>query len=128
MSSLPLRPTATALARYPIPIELIAALYRADEESFARMTGRMPEYGRARIAAYCVERERLHRLGLRLAGTCGEAALIKAAGPEVGAALYAHARHELAETLSGQPQPVAPSGEPAAVRAGQDASECARAA
>ncbi|MDR7037484.1 hypothetical protein J2X36_002231 [Methylobacterium sp. BE186] len=101
MPSTPLRPTATALARYPIPVELIAALYRASASDFARLVAHMPEYGRARIAAYCVERERLHQLGVRLAATCGEAALVKAAGAEVGAALFAHARSETAEPEAG---------------------------
>ncbi|WP_236960302.1 hypothetical protein [Methylobacterium durans] len=113
MAPTPLRPTATALARYPIPVELIAALYRADATDFARLVAHMPEYGRARIAAYCVERERLHHLGVRLAATCGEAALIKAAGAEVGAALFAHARIETAETDIGSGETAASAEAPA---------------
>ena len=95
MASAPLRPTAAALARYPIPVGLIASLYRADEDEFARLIAPLSEYARARIAAYCVERERLHPLALQVASTCGEAVLIKAAGPEAGAALFAQSRVEV---------------------------------
>ena len=92
MTSTFLRPTAAALARYPIPVELIAALYRASESEFTTTMATLPEYGRARIAAYCNGRERLNRLGLKIAATCEEAALIKAAGAEAGTALFAHSR------------------------------------
>ena len=92
MTSTPLRPTAAALARYPIPAELIASLYRADESEFARLIAAMPEYGRARVAAYCIGRERLQLLGLKIAAECEEAALVKAAGAEVGSALFAQSR------------------------------------
>ncbi|GJE45149.1 hypothetical protein [Methylobacterium soli] len=92
MASTPLRPMAASLAKYPIPIELIAALYRASEGEFGRLVSTMPEYGRARIAAYCTERERLQPLALKLASTCEEATLIKAAGAETGADLFAQSR------------------------------------
>ena len=62
VASTPLRPTAAALARYPIPAGLIASLYRADEAEFAKLVAPLSEYARARIAVYCVEKERLHPL------------------------------------------------------------------
>lgn len=86
------RPSAAILARYPIPIELISALYRADEAEFGRLIAGMPEYGRARIATYCVDRPRLHPLGLRIARTCEEGVLVRVAGQAVGASLFAQSR------------------------------------
>jgi hypothetical protein len=94
VASPPLRPTAAALARYPIPAGLIASLYRADEGEFAKLVAPLSEYARARIATYCVEKERLHPLALKVASSCAEAALVKAAGAEVGAALFARSRVE----------------------------------
>ena len=85
MAASPLRPTAPTLAKYPIPVELITTLYRARGAELDALIAGMPEYARARVAAYCVERERLLDLGERMAGTCGEATLIKAAGAKAGA-------------------------------------------
>jgi hypothetical protein len=102
VASTPLRPTAAALARYPIPAGLIASLYRADEGEFAKLVAPLSEYARARIAAYCVEKERLHPMALRIASNCAEAALVKAAGAEVGAALFAQSRVE--EVIQPKPQ------------------------
>jgi hypothetical protein len=92
MSLHPPRPSASALARYPVPIELIAALYRANDSEFGKLISAMPEYGRARIAAYCTERERLRSVALKIASTCEEAAMIKAAGAKAGANLFAQSR------------------------------------
>lgn len=92
MANSPLRPLTSVLARYPIPIELIAALYRADAVEFERMMETMPEYGRARVAAYCTDRDRLHSLGARIARTCQESTLVQAAGAKVGADLFASSR------------------------------------
>jgi len=94
VTSTPLRPTAAALARYPIPAGLIASLYRADEGEFAELIAPLSEYARARIAAYCVEKERLHLLALKVASSCAEAVLVQAAGVEIGAALFAQSRVE----------------------------------
>lgn len=92
MAASPLRPTTPTLAKYPIPVELITTLYRARGAELDALIAGMPEYARARVAAYCVERERLLELGQRMAGTCGEATLIKAAGAKAGAALFALSR------------------------------------
>ena len=92
MAASPLRPTTPTLAKYPIPVELITTLYRARGAELDALIAGMPEYARARVAAYCVERERLLDLGQRMAGTCGEATLIKAAGLKAGAALFAQSR------------------------------------
>ncbi|MHB2210789.1 hypothetical protein [Methylobacterium sp. CM6257] len=86
------RPHPGALAKYPVPIGLISALFRADDEERERMLARMPAYGRARLAAYCAENGRLVELGLKVARACDEATLVKAAGPEAGAALFARSR------------------------------------
>lgn len=94
MATSPMRPMTPVQGRYPIPIEMIAALYRADAAEFEHLMRTMPEYGRARVAAYCTDRERLHHLGLRIAGTCAEATLVQAAGAQAGADLYANSRAE----------------------------------
>ncbi|MGU3469202.1 hypothetical protein ACLBXO_30625 [Methylobacterium sp. C33D] len=86
------RPHPSALARYPVPIELISALFRADDAERDRLLAPMPAYGRARIAAYCAEHARLEALGLKVARTCDEATLVRAAGETVGADLFARAR------------------------------------
>lgn len=86
------RPHPSALARYPVPIELISALFRADDAERDRLLAPMPTYGRARIAAYCADNARLAALGLKVARSCDEATLVKAAGQAVGADLYARSR------------------------------------
>lgn len=86
------RPTAAFLARYPVPIELISALYRADDGERDRLLSSLPEHGRARLAAYCAETERLQPLCLRVASTCAEASLVRAAGAAIGASLFARSR------------------------------------
>jgi hypothetical protein len=105
MAASPLRPTTPTLAKYPIPVELITTLYRAGDAEFAALVAGMAEYARARVAAYCVERERLLDLGLRMAGTCGEATLVKAAGAKAGAALFAQSRP--APVLEAEPEATA---------------------
>ena len=92
MASASNRPATAALARYPIPIELISALYRADDQEFDRLVSTMPEYGRARLAIYCVDRKRLQSLGLKMARTCGETALVRVAGTAVGESLFMQSR------------------------------------
>ena len=106
VASTPLRPTAAALARYPIPAGLIASLYRADEGEFAKLVAPLSEYARARIATYCIEKERLHPLALKVASSCAEAALVKAAGAEVGAALFAQSRVEAVIQPASSPEPI----------------------
>lgn len=86
------RPHPGALARYPVPIELISGLFRADDEERDHLLARMPSYGRARIAAYCAANGRLEELGLKVARTCDEATLVKAAGPVLGAHLFIRSR------------------------------------
>ncbi|MCJ2056161.1 hypothetical protein MKL09_06320 [Methylobacterium sp. J-048] len=90
------RPHPGALARYPVPIELISGLFRADDEERDHLLARMPSYGRARIAAYCAVNERLEELGLKVARTCDEAMLARAAGPVLGADLFIRSRRETA--------------------------------
>jgi hypothetical protein len=93
------RPHPSALAKYPVPIELISALFRADDAERERLLAPMPAYGRARIAAYCADNARLAELGLKVARTCDEAVLVKAAGPTAGADLYARSRSAAAPAL-----------------------------
>ncbi|SFH00948.1 hypothetical protein [Methylobacterium gossipiicola] len=106
MASSPLRPTTPTLAKYPIPVELITTLYRAQGAELDALIAGMTEYARARVAAYCVERERLLDLGLRMAGTCGEATLVKAAGPKAGAALFEQSRPAPVAEAAPEPAPV----------------------
>lgn len=107
MASSPLRPTTPTLAKYPIPVELITTLYRAEGAELDALIAGMTEYARARVAAYCVERERLLDLGLRMAGTCGEATLMKAAGAKAGAALFEQSRPAPVDAAAPEPVPVA---------------------
>ena len=92
MSLISPRPTPAALSAYPVPIELITSLYRATQDQFEAMLARMPENGRARVAAYCTESDRLVPLGLRIARTCEAPALIRVAGEAAGADLFAQSR------------------------------------
>lgn len=106
MTSAPVRPTPAALAKYPVPVGLVTTLYRANDAEFAALTAPMPEYGRARIAAYCMERPNLHALALRIASTCAETALIRAAGTDLGAYLFAQSRPaSTAEAPTPSPEP-----------------------
>ena len=47
---------------------------------------------RALIAAYCAAHARLEALGLKVARSCDEATLVRAAGETVGADLFARSR------------------------------------
>jgi hypothetical protein len=47
------RPTAAFLARYPVPIELISALYRADDGERDRLLSALPEHARAGCRLLC---------------------------------------------------------------------------
>lgn len=93
------RPHPGALAQYPIPIELISALFKADDAERDRLLARMPAYGRARIAAYCAVNARLEQLGLKVARSCDEATLVKAAGPKTGPDLFRRSRIEPADAI-----------------------------
>jgi hypothetical protein len=86
------RPHPGALANYPVPIELISALFKADPVQRDRLLASMPVYGRARIATYCAANARLEDLSLQVARTCDEATLLRAAGPKVGADLFKRSR------------------------------------
>ncbi|EIZ81855.1 hypothetical protein WYO_5443 [Methylobacterium sp. GXF4] len=89
-------PTAAFVARYPVPIGLISSLYRADDGERDHLLSTMPEHGRARVAAYCAESERLQPLSLLVASTCAEARLVRAAGATIGASLFARSRIDVA--------------------------------
>ena len=104
-----------------------------DEGEFAKLVAPLSEYARARIATYCVEKERLHPLALKVASSCTESALVTAAGAKVGAALFAQSRVEV--TIEPTPQSAQETASAAMqiidfamVSQAQDPDECAQAA
>lgn len=72
--------TAVTSPIYPVPIELICALYRADDDKFGRLIAVMPEAVRTTLASYCAEQKRLRPLSIKMARTCEEAGLVHLAG------------------------------------------------
>lgn len=86
-----IRPLPPSMAGYPVPVELLSALYRATEEEAEAIASRIPEPARARLALYCYGKSHLNQLGLRIAAGCAETTLVRAAGP-AGAVLFEQSR------------------------------------
>ncbi len=75
----------------PVSLDLLGALYRADQETLDLILSDLPEATRAKLAAYLYGRSHTNALGLRVAATCGGASLRRAAGL-LGNALFEQSR------------------------------------
>src|SRR5262244_1030836 len=77
-----------------VPEELIGRLYRATESSVFEMLPELSVQDRAYLAMFCYRKSHLHRIGLAIAKTCDEVALVQTWGTSLGLALYTQSREE----------------------------------
>ncbi len=84
----------------PVPLDLLGALYRADDETLEDLLNEIPERTRAQLAVYLYGRSHTHALGIRVAARCDGATLRRAAGL-VGNALYEQSRQSHARPAEG---------------------------
>jgi hypothetical protein len=74
-----------------VPEELIGRLYGATENSVSDLLPDLTLQDRAYLAMFCYRKSHLHRVGLAIAASCGEHALVQTWGTALGQALYAQA-------------------------------------
>jgi hypothetical protein len=75
-----------------VPEELVGRLYRATENSVLDMLPELSLQDRAYLAMFCYRKSHLHRIGLAIAKTCDDVALVRTWGTALGLALYAQSR------------------------------------
>ena len=64
----------------PVPDDLLGRLYKGGRPQAVEIVSTLPEVQRARLAEFCYARTHLRELGLSIATTCSEDALVAAAG------------------------------------------------
>ena len=74
-----------------VPEELIGRLYHATAASVTDMLPELSLQDRAYLAMFCYRKSHLHRIGLAIAASCGESALVQTWGTALGQTLYAQA-------------------------------------
>jgi hypothetical protein len=82
-----------------VPDDLIARLYGANESAVFEMLPELSPQDRAYLAMFCYRKSHLHRIGLAIAATCDETALISTWGTALGQTLYAQSREKPAAPL-----------------------------
>jgi hypothetical protein len=80
-----------------VPDELIGRLYRATESSVTDLLPQLSIQDRAYLAMFCYRKAHLHRIGLAIAATCDQTALVQTWGTALGQALYAQSREPTPE-------------------------------
>jgi hypothetical protein len=75
-----------------IPDDLVGRLYRASESSVTELLPELSAEERAYLAMFCYRKAHLHRIGLAIAATCEQEALVQTWGTALGQALYAQSR------------------------------------
>lgn len=85
----------------PVSLDLLGRLYRADVEDLFSLVSDVPERRRARLAAYLYGRSHTHELGMKVAATCEQDALQRAAGP-LGDVIFRLSRQDYARPSYGE--------------------------
>ncbi|GJE59048.1 hypothetical protein [Methylobacterium trifolii] len=85
----------------PVSLEVLGAVYRADEYDLPEILERIPPLKRAQLAAYLYGKSHMHQLGLKVARACERDDLVRAAG-EIGGVI-----HGQAHLKPSRPEPVA---------------------
>ena len=85
----------------PVSLELLGALYRADDETLGELLSDFPDKTRGRLAVYLYGRSHTHELGIRIAAGCDGSVLRRAAGI-VGNVLYEQSRQTYARPSYGE--------------------------
>ncbi len=76
----------------PVPLEFLGELYRSDEARVADLVATLTERQRGQLAAFCYNRSHLRELALKIAATCDERTLTRAAGG-AGPVFFAQSRN-----------------------------------
>ena len=82
-----------------VPEDLIGRLYGANERAVFEMLPELSLQDRAYLAMFCYRKSHLHRIGLAIAATCDETALVATWGTALGQTLYAQSREKPAAPL-----------------------------
>jgi len=77
-----------------VPEDLVGRLYRATASSVLELLSDLSVEDRANLAMFCYRKSHLHRIGLAIAKTCDEVALVQTWGTSLGLALYTQSREE----------------------------------
>jgi hypothetical protein len=77
-----------------VPEDLIGRLYNASESAVFDMLPELSLQDRAYLAMFCYRKSHLHRIGLAIAATCDETALVATWGTALGQTLYAQSREK----------------------------------
>ncbi len=77
-------------ARCPVSLDVLGAIYRADEYDLPLLLAELPDLTRAQLAAFCYRKSHTHQLGLKIARACERDDLVRAAG-EIGAVIHGQA-------------------------------------
>src|ERR1700712_2516299 len=109
-------PTSGALPdpNCPVSLDLLGAVYRADEYDLPEILAQIPPLTRAKLAAYLYGKSHMHQLGLTGARACEREELVQAAD-EIGAVIYGQSRLKPAKAA---PTPAAPGGTPKKISLG----------
>src|SRR4051794_890458 len=103
-------PTSGALPdpNCPVSLDLLGAVYRADEYDLPEILAQIPPLTRAKLAAYLYGKSHMHQLGLTVARACERDDLIRAAG-EIGSVIHGQSRLPPPKAA---PEPAAAAGAP----------------
>jgi hypothetical protein len=92
-------------AQCPVSLDVLGAIYRADEYDLPLLLAELEPLTRAKLAAFCYRKSHTHQLGLKIARACERDDLLRAAG-EIGAVIHGQAHLK----RSAEPAPVAVEG------------------
>jgi len=97
----------------PVSLEVLGAVYRADEYDLPQILEQIPALKRAQLATYLYGKSHMHQLGLKVARACDREDLLRVAG-EIGAVI--HGQAEIGSVIHGQAhlKPSRPAVDPAA--------------
>lgn len=74
----------------PVSLEILGAVYRADDYDLPEILERIPPLKRAQLATYLYGKSHMHQLGLKVARACDREDLIRVAG-EIGSVIHGQA-------------------------------------
>ena len=74
----------------PVSLEVLGAVYRADEYDLPMILEEIPALKRAQLATYLYGKSHMHQLGLKVARACEREDLMRVAG-EIGAVIHGQA-------------------------------------
>jgi hypothetical protein len=77
-----------------VPEELIGRLHRSTENTILDLMEKFTPQERANLAMFCYHKAHLRRIGLAIAATCDQPALVQQWGTVLGQAIFAQSRDD----------------------------------